>query len=94
MSQKKVNQHKNEKSKRKELKKRKDFHKMLWICAGCIIVGITLGYLLGKFWLYPDYRASKNESVYSQSMQDSTGLDSQDLQELNRQMEEGQEAEE
>lgn len=87
MSQAKGNQRKHARTNRKEIQRRKNFHKMLWICAGCVILGISAGFLLGKFWLYPSYRSQKEESGYSQRTQDSSGLDNQDLQELNRQIE-------
>lgn len=93
MSQGKGKQRNHARTNKKEIQKRKNFRKMLWICAGCMIIGISAGFLLGKFWLYPSYRNQKEESGYSQGTQNSSGLDNQDLQEINRQLDEEPETE-
>lgn len=95
MSQAKVNKHKNEKQNRKKIQKRKSIQKMLWIFAGCIVIGGGIGFLLGKFWIYPAYREKNGyTSELSPESQSQSDLNNQILQELNRQIEEGLDTEE
>lgn len=83
MSQEKVTRNKNEKNKRKDLKKKQKNRNLGWIIAGCIVFGIIAGFCMGKYWLYPKYMGT-SETV------ENTSYDSQDrsgeLQDLNDQI--------
>lgn len=89
MSQKKVDKRKNAKKNRKKMEQRKNLKKLAWILAGCIILGGCLGFILGKFWLYPAYREKQG---YYEDMdveqQNYSDLNNEVLQQLNDQMEE------
>lgn len=89
MSQAKVEQHKYEKKNRKKIQKKQKMKSLLWVFAGCIVLGGGIGFLLGKYWIYPAYRErSGYYSELSPEDQDMSDLNNQILQELNRQMEE------
>ncbi len=89
MSQAKVERHKYEKKNRKKLQKKQKIKSLLWVFAGCIVLGGGFGFLLGKYWLYPAYRERAGYySELSPEDQNMSDLNNQILQELNRQMEE------
>lgn len=89
MSQAKVEKHKYEKKNRKKIQKKQKLKSLLWVFAGCIVIGGGIGFLLGKFWLYPAYREQAGYySEISPEDQELSDLNNQILQELNRQMEE------
>lgn len=88
MSQAKVEQHKYEKKNRKKIQRKQRIKSLLWLSAGCIVLGGGLGFLLGKFWIYPAYREQSGYYELSPEDQNQSDLNNQILQELNRQMEE------
>lgn len=89
MSQAKVEQHKYEKKNRKKIQKKQRIKSLLWVSAGCIVLGGGFGFLLGKYWIYPAYREQSGYySELSPEDQNLSDLNNQILQELNRQMEE------
>lgn len=88
MSQAKVEQHKYEKKNRKKIQRKQRIKSLLWVSAGCIVLGGGLGFLLGKFWIYPAYREQSGYYELSPEDQNQSDLNNQILQELNRQMEE------
>lgn len=69
MSQEKVNKRKSKKQTRKQIQRKKSIRNLLWILAGCIIFGGAIGFLLGKFWLYPAYEEQKEDAVEYSSEQ-------------------------
>ena len=91
MSQKKVDRHKADKKKRKNKQKKKGMIQMVWIVAGCLVFGGGLGFLLGKYVLYPTYQEKKGDAVNQQS---GTGFDDEFLQEINRQIQESDQQQE
>jgi hypothetical protein len=89
MSQKKVDKHKYEKNNRKKIEKKKQAKKLAWIFAGCIVLGGCLGFILGKFWLYPIYREKQGYYVeLNEDQQEQSDWNNEVLQQLNSQMEE------
>lgn len=76
---------KGKKKKRQNQQKKKSLHNLLWILAGCIILGGGLGFLAGKYWLYPAYHA---EDAYMENAggQNQSNMQSQELENLNRQI--------
>lgn len=88
MSQKTTNaRKKNQKKSKRDMQKQKSRRNLGWILAGCIIIGGSLGFLLGKFWLYPNYKENAGYESDSDS-QTQWESENQELQELNRQLEE------
>ena len=89
MSQKKVDQHKYEKQNRKKLENKKKAKQLGWVFAGCIVFGLIIGYVAGKFWLYPIYR--EKEGYYIEAtpeQQYESDLNNAILQQLNSMAEE------
>lgn len=73
MSQAKVDKYKSQKKNRKREQRKKEIAKMLWIIAGCVVFGSGLGFLLGKYVIYPKYQA--NSDSYNQNQSDSEFLE-------------------
>ena len=73
MSQAKVDKYKNQKKNRKREQRKKEIAKMLWIIAGCIVFGSGIGFLLGKYVIYPNY--IENSDSYNQNQSDSEFLE-------------------
>lgn len=73
MSQAKVDKYKSQKKNRKREQRKKEIAKMLWIIAGCVVFGSGLGFLLGKYVIYPNYMESSDS--YSQNQSDSEFLE-------------------
>ena len=73
------------KKKKQNQQKKKSLHNLLWVLAGCIILGGGLGFLAGKYWLYPSYHA---EEMYAKDTagQSQSDIQSQELENLNRQI--------
>lgn len=89
MSQAKVDKRKKNKKNRKKAERRKNLKKLIWILAGCIVLGGCLGFILGKFWLYPAYREKQGDyEDIEEEQQFYSDFNNEILQQLNDQMEE------
>ncbi len=86
-AQKKGNTQKTATEKRKQAQRRKSMKNMLWILAGCIVLGLGAGFIAGKYWIYPAY-LEKTGRDYQQEQQSQSEINNQELLDLNRQIEE------
>lgn len=93
MSQEKVDKKKQEKRNIKKTKRKKLVKQLLWIFAGCVVIGGVIGFLLGKFWLYPAYRDKEGFFVEAPDYDNQSEYENLQLQDMNRQIEENNEEE-
>ena len=77
---------KKKRTRQQELQRKRSIRNLLWILAGCIILGGGIGFFAGRYWLYPNYEESKGVSATTDDTQNQSEKNNQELQDLNRQL--------